>query len=151
MDIKQFTESDIAQITEAIRKAEENTSGEIRVVIIAHCEQGLFGDTYAQARRAFSRLGMDNTKDKTGVLLLVVTEEQKFSIIGDTGIHEKLPPDYWEKQARILSSYFKNGRFADGISEVVAEVGKQLAAHFPRKSDDTNELPNEPVIGGVNE
>ena len=151
MNIEQFSEQDIAQITETVEKAEKNTSGEICVRIVEYCEPQVHGNAYKQAQVEFERLGMAHTKDKTGVLVLIITKAKKFAIIGDLGIHEKLPPDYWQQMSSFLTLHFEEGKFADGVCKVVEEIGRQLADHFPRKSDDTDELSNAPVIGEQNE
>src|SRR3989338_2307376 len=98
------------------------------------------------ARREIERQGMTKTRDKTGVLILLVWEERKFAIVGDTGIHAKLGDDYWASRAEELKSYFAAGDCVRGLTAVVENVGRELAKHFPRKADDRDELPDAPIV-----
>jgi len=141
-----FTEGARREIAQAIGAAERNTSGEIRVMVRARCDADLTGKVYDQAVREFERQGMTKTRDKTGVLILLVWEERKFAIVGDTGIHAKLGDDYWASRAEELKSYFAAGDYVRGLTAVVENVGRELAKHFSRKADDRDELPDAPIV-----
>ena len=143
-----FSQSDLERIKTAVQEAEKRTSGEIRVKVIQQCDEDLKGNLEQQALRDFEREGLHNTKDKTGVLVLVVLRERRFRIIGDSGIYEKLPQSYWNELARRLSILFAAGDFASGICRVVSDIGKELASFFPRQKDDVDELPDYVIIGG---
>src|SRR3989338_1774349 len=65
-----FSQEDYAAMKEAVRKAEKNSSGEIRVKNRQGFTEGLEGDLDAQALRDFAKEGLHNTRDKTGVLVL---------------------------------------------------------------------------------
>jgi putative membrane protein len=41
-----------------------------------------------------------------------------------------------------MASHFRESRFTEGIVQGVRKAGAILAEHFPRRSDDTNELPD---------
>ncbi len=141
-----FSESDLLKIKEAVAEAEANTSGEIRVVIRSRYSEDLQGDIHAQAKHEFAKYGLGNTRDKTGVLILLVMSTREFRIIGDIGIYAKVGRDYWDLLAGWLTTHFKEGNYVLGICKVVDEVGKGLAAHFPKKSDDTNELSDDVIV-----
>jgi putative membrane protein len=86
------------------------------------------------------------TKGNTAVLIFVSLEEEQSAIVADRLIASKLPADYWDKpQSKIMQGIAK-GAHAEGIIEAINEIGAQLAIHFPRQSDDANELPNKPTI-----
>ena len=140
----------IAALGRAVAQAEANTSGEIRVKIIEHCDPDLAGDVHAQAVREFGREGLGNTRDKTGVLVLLVLGERKFTVLGDSGIHAKLGQGYWDRAVAELSGHFRQGAFGLGLHTLVADVGLRLAEFFPRRDNDVNELPNDVIIGGGN-
>ncbi len=130
------------RVAEAIAAAESNTCGEIVVRVVPRAK----GVPRDHALREFQRLGMEKTRDRTGVLLFVAAKDHALSVLGDAGIHAKVPEGFWEATVARLSEAFKAGRFADGLCEAVREIGALLSAHFPRRPDDTNELPDRPAI-----
>lgn len=86
-----LTPNEEAEIVEAIRKAEQKTSGEIRVHIEAHTDQ----DPYKRAMEVFHLLKMDNTKEANGVLIYIAVDDKTFVIYGDKGINDVVPFDFW--------------------------------------------------------
>lgn len=149
-----FSDTDLSRITECVRNVESKTSGEIRVVIREHfrkgseCFEADISDIHHQAEFDFYAEGVGNTRDKTGVLVLVVLNVRKFKILADEGIYHKLPQFYLDFCASDLSARFKNGEYTNGICETVAALGEMLAKHFPRRPDDINELPDDVIAGG---
>lgn len=141
-----FTKGARREIAQAIDEAERSTSGEIRVMIINRCDADLEGSVYGQAVREFERQGMTKTRERTGVLILLVWEERKFAIVGDTGIHAVLGDVYWEARATEMARHFRGGDYVHGIEHMVRDVGMELALHFPRKADDRDELPDAPIV-----
>ena len=138
-----FTSQEKDQIIESIRMAELNTSGEIRLHIEANCE----GDAYERAKVVFEQLGMHATEQKNGVLFYLAYANQKFAILGDKGIHEKVSQQFWDEEKELLVSYFKHQKFAEGLCLAIAQAGDKLKQHFPYQSNDTNELSNEISFG----
>lgn len=130
---------DQKQIVEAIHDAEQKTSGEIRV----HVQPRGGADIRKLAEKTFERLGMTKTALRNGVLLFVATEEQRFVILGDRGINEKAPADFWDNIAARLTERFKAGEFTEGIVDAVRSAGEELQHDFPRATGDVNELTNE--------
>lgn len=130
--------ADETQVVAAIGAAEKATSGEIRV----HVEWRSGGDPLAAARRWFHRLGMDKTRERNGVLLYLAVDDKAFAIVGDRGIHEKVGDDGWASIRDGIQAAFVSGRFAHGLEEAIRSVGAILAAHFPPRGDDRNELPD---------
>ena len=131
---------DRQKIVDAIGAAERATSGEIRVHVQPKATGGEIRDV---AERTFERLGMTKTAARNGVLLFIASEEQRFVILGDSGIDEKVPAGFWDEIAAKLTIRFKNGELTEGIVEALLAAGEQLKAYFPRASDDVNELPDE--------
>ncbi len=130
---------DQPRVVEAIASAEKLTSGEIRV----HVQPRTGGEIRNVAERTFERLGMTKTALRNGVLLFIACEEQRFVILGDRGIDEKVPPGFWDAIAGSLGNRFKKGEYTDGIVEAIHSAGEQLRSYFPRADDDINELANE--------
>lgn len=140
---KYFTEENKLQIASAIRVAETNTSGEIRVHIEKNCRE----DVLDRAAYWFKQLGMHKTKLRNGVLFYLAVEDRKFAILGDAGINQKVPADFWEDTKELVISKLKEGAFAEGLAAGIIKAGEQLKQHFPFKSDDVNELSNEISFG----
>jgi putative membrane protein len=86
------------------------------------------------------------TKGNTAVLILVSLEEEQSAIVADKLIASKLSADYWDKPQAMIMNGIAKGAHAEGIIEAINEIGAQLTTHFPRQSDDMNELPNKPTI-----
>jgi len=128
------------RIVAAIRSAEERSRGEVRV----HVARKAIEDPQRAAAELFEKVGMHATGERNGVLLFVAPASQRFAVVGDKGIHEKMGPDFWKDVAAAMEEDFRQGRFTDGIVKGVAKAGDALATHFPRTgAPDVNELPDE--------
>ena len=127
------------EIVEAIRIAEKNTSGEIRV----HIEKTAEGDAFNRALEVFHYLKMDNTKAQNGVLIYVAVEDKHFVIYGDKGINDVVPKNFWDSTKDIIQSHFKSGNFKQGLIEGILKAGTELEKHFPWDHGDANELTNQ--------
>jgi uncharacterized membrane protein len=142
---KYFTEENKLQISNAIRVAELNTSGEIRVHIEKHCK----GDVLDRAAYIFDKLEMQKTKLRNGVLFYLALEDRKFAILGDAGINQKVPGDFWEEITNEAIKAFKEGKFSDGLANGIVKAGEQLKTHFPYHDNDINELSDEISFGEI--
>ena len=128
------------EIVAAIRTAERNTSGEIRV----HIEKHTDANTFDRALEVFHLLKMDNTKLRNGVLIYVAVADKTFVICGDEGINDVVPTDFWNTTRDAMKSQFRQGNFTKGLIEGVLQAGLELQKHFPWDADtDVDELPNE--------
>ena len=133
-----FSQIDNDRIVKAIADAESASSGEVRV----HVTHRKPEDLEARARRRFELLGMTKTADRNGVLFYIAPGLRQFQILGDAGIHEKCGADFWKDVAAEMEESFRRGEFTEGIVRGVQKVGELLAVHFPRSTQDRNELPN---------
>ena len=127
------------KIVAAIREAELQTSGEIRV-FISHKK---IVDPVKAAQAAFVLLEMTNTRERNSVLILVAPQTRRFAVIGDQGVHDRCGDEFWRLLADEMSGYFKSSQFTEGIVHAVHKAGELLAGHFPRRDDDKNELSDE--------
>ncbi len=141
--VKFFSKEDKNLISEAIKSAELNTSGEIRV----HVESEIKGDVLDRAAYIFELLEMHNTKERNGVLFYLAIKSRKFAILGDAGINTKVPSDFWDKIKDKMAAQFATGNFAPGLSDGILMAGEQLKKHFPHQTEDVNELPDELSFG----
>ena len=138
-----FTEENKLQIVNAIRVAELNTSGEVRIHIEKFCK----GDVLDQATYAFEKLEMHKTQLRNGVLFYLAIEDHKFAILGDAGVNQKVSEDFWEKAKEVVLSNFKEGKLTEGLTKGILMAGEQLKEHFPYQSDDKNELSDDISFG----
>ena len=132
------------RIHAAIAAAEAKTSGEIRVMV-SHRPAP---DPVAAAQQAFLRLGMQRTRERNAVLLFVAPRSQTFAVIGDEAVHAKCGNGFWRELAAAMAGHFKRGAFTEGLVHGIARAGELLAAHFPRKPDDANELSDDIIEDG---
>lgn len=138
-----FTDEEKKRIAEAIRIAELDTSGEIRLHVEGDCK----ADVLDCAAYWFEKLKMHKTDLRNGVLFYLAVNDHKFAIIGDAGINSKVPDDFWEKIKEHMRSKFKEGLFADALVDGILMAGDQLKAHFPYLANDTNELSDDISFG----
>jgi uncharacterized membrane protein len=140
-----FSPEENQRIVSAIQEAEKRTSGEIRVYIESHCR---FVDPVDRAIELFYGLKMEKTEQRNGVILYIAIKDHQLAIYGDEGIHQKVGAAFWNKAVQHILSAFNAAHFADGITNILKEVGEVLHEHFPYHADtDRNELPDEIVFG----
>jgi len=137
-----FSDIEKEKIASAIADAEKATSGEIRIAIDKHCE----ADPYEKAIEYFVKLDMDKTARRNGVLIYLAHADHKFAIIGDIGINQLVPDDFWETTKIAMTAHFAKGDLAAGIIAGVTLAGEKLALFFPPEKGDINELPNDIVF-----
>ncbi len=143
------------EIAEAIADAEAMTSSEIRVLVVA-ASSVLPKFSKAEQRAAlrrravkeFSTLGIHNTKDRTGVLVMVSIEERMVQVLAGNGINSVVPENTWPALVHRITDGIKAGNPVQGIVSAVAEIGTMLSEKFPIQPDDMNELSNTVVIKG---
>ncbi|MBA5793392.1 TPM domain-containing protein [Flavobacterium sp. xlx-214] len=128
------------EIVDAIVKAEQQTSGEIRV----HIEEHSHLPALERAQEVFKTLNMHKTSARNGVLFYIGVKDRHFAIIGDDGIDKVVPYDFWESTKKVVIDQFKQNQFKEGLIQGILQTGKQLKFFFPYQGkDDVNELPNE--------
>ena len=131
------------RVVEAIKQAELNTSGEIKVHIENHCR----GKVEERSLYLFNRLKMHETAQRNGVLIYLAVKDHKFAILGDEGINNVVGADFWNDVRDLMLSHFKEGRFAEGLEEGIMRCGEKLKTYFPYQSDDINEIPDDISYG----
>jgi putative membrane protein len=97
------------------------------------------------ARAQFLAHGVHLTERRTGVLIYVALIDRRVEIVADAGIHSKVGDAVWQELAREVTSAARHGRLVDGIINAVNRAGAVLAAHFPPRPDQRNELPDRVV------
>ena len=143
MAINLFTEKQQQQIVAAIKEAELNTSGEIKVHIEKKCEE----DVLDHAAFMFDELEIQKTELRNGALIYLVVEDRALAILGDTGINLKVPNNFWDATRDVMINHFKEGEFAEGLANGIKLAGEQLKEYYPYESDGVNELSDEISFG----
>jgi uncharacterized membrane protein len=138
-----FTQDQKLAITKAITQSELQTSGEIRVHIDSNCEVNVLDS----ATVIFRKLKMHKTELRNGVLFYLAVTDKKFAILGDKGINEKVPENFWDNIKELMLDHFKKQQFTEGLCKGIEMAGEKLKTHFPLQSNDTNEITNEISIG----
>jgi uncharacterized membrane protein len=134
--IEFFTQQEEQEIIAAIKEAENNTSGEIRVHLERHTDK----DHYERAKEVFCALEMDQTALRNGVLIYLALEDHVFYILGDKGINELVEEDFWDCTRDAMLTQFKLGNFKQGLIDGVLRAGERLKVFFPDIGKMDNEL-----------
>ena len=127
------------KIVQAIERAEQRSSGQIRVFVSEKRVQ----DVLNEAKVNFLRLGMEKTRHRNAVLIYIAPRSRNFAVVGDLAIHERCGEQLWQEVATTMESHLKQERYTDAVIAAIDKLGAALAAHFPRQPDDRNELPDE--------
>lgn len=134
-----LTNIQMASLVEAIKQAEDFSTGEIRVHIDSNTDE----NNAKIAFEVFKSLGMDKTKERNAVLFHVNFEKKYLTIIGDKGIHEKVKQKFWNDLHDKITQSFSEGNYFEGLRDAILETGLELKNFFPINGENPNELPNE--------
>ncbi|MGL5840025.1 MAG: TPM domain-containing protein [Sphingorhabdus sp.] len=89
------------------------------------------------------RVGTESkTVGRTGVLLYLSMREHRAEIVADQAIAGKVQPEIWGDAMLALIAHVRAGRVGEGMAEAVRQMGAVLAEHFPKGSENPNELPD---------
>ena len=127
------------RVVEAIKQAELNTSGEIKVHIENRCK----GNVEERSLVVFDKLKLNETRLRNGVLIYIAVSDHKFAILGDEGINNVVEEGFWNDVKDLMAAAFKEGRFAEGLEQGIQRCGEKLQTYFPYQSDDINEIPDD--------
>ncbi|MDF1574677.1 MAG: TPM domain-containing protein [Bacteroidales bacterium] len=139
-----FSKEEKELIKSAVKKAEQNTSGEIRVHLDTRCRE----DVMDRAAWWFKKLSMHLTEQRNGVLFYLAVKDRKFAILGDAGINAVTPGHFWDKIKEKMAEHFSEGDFSGGLQEGILMAGQALKEKFPYQDGDVNELTDEISFGG---
>ena len=133
-------------IVDAIKVAESNTSGEIRVFMEHHCT---YMDAVVRAEEIFAKLEMNKTEAHNAILIYVALTDRQFALFGGKAIYELAGGAlFWDNAAKKLTGHLVKNEIAEGLANCIKELGLALATHFPLTStENKNELPDEIVFG----
>jgi uncharacterized membrane protein len=142
-----FTDDELLRISTKIQEAEKTTAGEIAVSIREYKKFLESKKPLRQlAEKEYVRLGINKTKEGTGVLIFLLLSEKQFYILADDNINKLTGEKVWAEIKNIMQEKFVRGEFCKGILFAIDEIGKILSQHFPVSPDDKNEISNRVVI-----
>lgn len=140
-----FSAADKEQIVEAIRMAEKETSGEIRIYVES---KNAYVDAIDRAAEVFFKLKMQETEHRNAVLLYIAMKDQQLALYADEGIYQKAGAEYWDNAVKNMLAQFTKENISNGIEQCIAQIGQTLKEKFPYiPTEDKNELPDEIVFG----
>jgi len=102
----------------------------------------LTAEVREKALVSFVENGIHETRDRTGILILISLFEHRVQVLADSGINAKVPERTWEEIVEVIITGLKNGTTCEATCEAIERCSNLLENHFPRKEDDTDELPN---------
>jgi putative membrane protein len=96
-----------------------------------------------RVKQLFLERGVTETRDRSGVLVFLSELERRVEILADRGIHEHVGSEAWAEMVRLVVEEIHGGKADSGLATIIERIGRELAAKFPPRPDDTNELPNQ--------
>lgn len=91
---------------------------------------------------AFLNHNLHHTRDATGILILICLFEKRVRVLADSGISSVIPQATWDELVATITAGIRSGRTCDALCIAIGRCGDLLQERFPRKGDDTDELPN---------
>jgi uncharacterized membrane protein len=144
-----FPPAAMRAIKDKIGEQERRHGGELRFAVeaslpLAHLWRGQ--NARGRAVELFGQLRIWDTEHNSGVLIYLLLADKRVEIVADRGVHGKVGDSAWGVICGEMQRSFAAGRFEQGVIFGVAAISDLLAAHYPPVEDDSDELPNEPVV-----
>lgn len=98
------------------------------------------------AVQQFLAHGLHVTENRTGVLIFAALSDHLVEVVADEGIHSKVDQTVWADAVEVLSRGLKQDDPAGGFEAAVGLCGEVLAAHFPPRPANPNEVPDRLVV-----
>lgn len=96
-----------------------------------------------RAEQAFYKHGLQHTKGRTGILILVSMLERRVHILADRGINDHVPVGTWDGLVTRIVDGIRAGDATAAICAAIAECGVLLAQVSPAdSSNNPNEFPD---------
>jgi len=102
-------------------------------------------EVHRHAQAIFVERGVFQTRNRTGILILVSEWERRIEILADQGIHQHVGTQGWQRYVDQVIQSIKDGNAANGLCQVVEILATEVARVFPASSSPDNELPNAVV------
>jgi putative membrane protein len=99
------------------------------------------------AIRSFFERKVHETADHTGILIYISLLEHKVRVLADSGINARVDEKLWHDLVVMIIDGIREKRQAEAICNAVDRCGSILRQHFPKKSNDRNELGDAMIMG----
>ena len=109
--------------------------------------QELTAEVREKALVSFVEQGLHETRDKTGILILISLFEHRVQVLADSGINARVPEQTWDEIVALITGGLKSGQAGTATCRAIERCAEHLEEHFPRRDDDRDELPNLIVDG----
>jgi uncharacterized membrane protein len=140
-----LTPAQEAALVAAIKQAELQTSGEIRLHLEDKCPTP---EPLDRAAQVFAELKMHRTQLRNGVLFYLAWQTRQFAVVGDAGINATVPDEFWETVKETVVEHFRQEQYVAGLERGIKLVGEQLRQFFPyNAATDVNELADDISYG----
>lgn len=99
-----------------------------------------------RAERAFAQHAVSQTRERTGVLILLSILERQIYVLPDRAFAGQVSAERWRQVVQAAVERLKDGDIAGGLSQAIAVCGGVLAEVCPgRAGDNPNELPDHVI------
>ncbi len=102
----------------------------------------LTAEVKEKALVSFLERGLHETRDRTGILILISLFERRVHVLADSGINEKVPEDTWDEVVEIIIQGLKTGAACEATCQAIKRCGELLHDYPPDKDNNIDELPN---------
>lgn len=144
-----FERGDRVAIGAAIAACETSHRGELRLVVEGPLPVAVLWRRQSPRARAvdlFASLRVWDTEENSGILIYLQLVDRRVEILADRGIAARVPQPEWDAICREMEACFRAGEWRRGALHAVTRSGELLAAHFPARERNPNELPDQPLM-----
>ncbi len=100
----------------------------------------------ARAEIEFHRARLENTSERSSVLILASLLERDVVVLVDEGVAKRVPSETWAQVVDLMVEGIKKDKVADGWILAIKKVGEILSENFPSLDHQSNQIPNEILI-----
>ena len=97
-----------------------------------------------RAERGFAQHAVSQTRERTGVLIMLSILERQIYVLPDQPLAQRVPIERWSQVVQAAVERLKTGDITSGLCQGVERCGLLLAEICPvRPGDNPDELPDE--------
>lgn len=97
-----------------------------------------------RAERAFAQHVLAQTRESTGVLIMLSILERSIYVLPDRSLADLVPPERWREVVQASIDHLHDGQIVAGLCDAIQACGAVLAEVCPgRPGDNPNELPDQ--------